>query len=287
MRLEANISVSPTDALGTKVEIKNLNSFRTLERALEYEIQRQSEVLQSGGEVVQETRGWNETKQETYSQRKKEYSHDYRYFPEPDLPYLKISEISGFSQESLEKEIGELPWARRERYTALGIQKEDADFFVSNPAFGQFVDEYIGKTDGDKKKIQLGVSLITTNLASLTHDPQETKLTSDSFFGLVSLRTSDLISSTAATTILTELVKDGGNAKEIAEKKDLLQQSDEGALERIVKKVLEDNPSVVSEYKGGKESVIQFLVGQGMKASKGAANPQVLLQLFKKHLDLI
>ena len=132
MRVEANISVSNTDKLGTKVEVKNLNSFRSVERAIDFEVKRQIELIESGGQVVQETRGWDEAKQQTFSQRKKESSHDYRYFPDPDLPKLLVSEIKEFSNESLKAELPELPWAKRERYISLGLKAEDAEVFVTN-----------------------------------------------------------------------------------------------------------------------------------------------------------
>jgi len=285
MRLEANISVSKDGTLGTKTEVKNINSFSYAEKAIDYEIKRQIEVLESGGEVVQETRGWNDAKGETFSQRKKESSHDYRYFPEPDLPKLKISEIPEFSAEALKKEMPELPWERRERYLALGLKQEDANMFVSNPSIGSFADNFLEIAKSDKKTSEIGINMVASVLASLTDNPSKTNLTGESFDELAKMRASGMLSSSAASSVLGILVEKGGSAKEIAEKEGLLQQSDEGALEAIVDQVISENPAVVAEYKAGKEASIQFLIGQGMKLSKGSANPGVLAQLLKKKLS--
>ena len=284
LRVEVNISVSKDDTLGTKTEIKNINSFRAAEKAIAFEIERQSALLEEGGEVVQETRGWDDIKGSTFSQRKKESSHDYRYFPEPDLPKLKLSEIPEFAASVLKESLPELPWEKRERYLSLGLNKEDANMFVTNMPFGTFADEFLVR-GVDEKVIKLGVNLIATNLASLTEDPAETKLTQENFAGLVALRSEDSISSGAAVTILTKLVTGGGDAKEIAEREGLIQQSDLGALEVIADTIIAENPKVVADYKGGKENLLQFFVGQGMKATKGAGNPKVLQDIFKKKLS--
>lgn len=284
LRVEVNISVSKDETLGTKTEIKNINSFRAAEKAIAFEIERQSAVLEEGGEVVQETRGWDDTKGETFSQRKKESSHDYRYFPEPDLPKLKLSEIPEFNSETLKASLPELPWQKRERYLSLGLNLEDANMFLTNAPFGIFADAFLER-EKDEKAIKLGINLVATNLASLTEDPAGTKLTQENFAGLVALRMGDAISSGAAVTILTKLVQDGGDAKEIAEREGLIQQSDIGALEAIADTIIAENSKVVADYKGGKENLLQFFVGQGMKATKGAGNPKVLQDIFKKKLS--
>lgn len=283
LRVEVNISVSKDGKLGTKTEIKNINSFRAAEKAITFEIERQSAVLESGEEVVQETRGWDDVKGETFSQRKKESSHDYRYFPEPDLPKLKISEIPEFSYESLKSEIPELPWERRERYTSLGLKQEDAHMFVSSPAYGAFFESVSEKLGGDTKKILLATNYIAADLAGL-FDGKEITLSSEAFAELVTMIADNEVSSRGAKDILKNMVENGGTPKDIAEKEGLLQQSDEGALEAIVEQVIAENPTVVEEYKSGKEASMQFLIGQGMKLSKGSANPGVLAQVFKKKL---
>lgn len=284
LRVEVNISVSKNKTLGTKTEIKNINSFRAAEKAIAFEIERQSAVLEEGGEIVQETRGWDDIKGETFSQRKKESSHDYRYFPEPDLPKLKLSEIPEFNVKTLKASLPELPWQKRERYLSLGLNLEDANMFLTNVPFGMFADAFL-EQEKDERAIKLGINLVATNLASLTSDPATTKLTQENFAGLVALRMEDAISSGAAVTILSTLVKEGGDAKEIAEKEGLIQQSDVGALEAIADTIIAENPKVVADYKSGKEQLLQFFVGQGMKATKGAGNPKILQDLFKKKLS--
>ena len=163
MRVEANISMGENGKIGTKVEIKNLNSFRSVERAILYEIERQSGLLEHGEKVEQETRGWDDTTQKTFSQRKKEFSHDYRYFPDPDLPYLRIGEISEFSEENLKKELPELPWQRRERYMELGLKKDDADMFVRDSVYGDFFDEICKGLSSEG--ISLAANYIANDLA--------------------------------------------------------------------------------------------------------------------------
>lgn len=168
MRVEANISVSKTDKFGTKVEVKNLNSFRVVERAIEYEIKRQIKLVEGGGEVVQETRGWSEAKQSTFSQRAKESAHDYRYFPDPDLPKLKISEVEDFNLDKLRAEIPELPKDKRERYKKeFGIKDEDIELFVANRELGVFFEEIVSCFDGDKELIKLASNYITSDVAGL------------------------------------------------------------------------------------------------------------------------
>jgi len=279
MRVEANISVSKDNKMGTKTEVKNLNSFKVAEKAIEYEIKRQSELLEKGEEVVQETRGWNDLKAETYSQRQKEGSADYRYFPDPDLPKLKISEISEFSEESLQKELPELPDQKRERYKKdYGIKEEDINFYLYNEPAGKFFED-VTKAEAEAK---LASNYITSDVAGLGGDFEN--LNPSDFAELVKMAESGEVSSRGAKDILAIMYEKGGNPREIATEKNLFQKSDEGELGKIIKKIIEGNPSVVEDYKKGKENALQFLVGQGMKETKGSANPQILSELFKKHL---
>jgi aspartyl-tRNA(Asn)/glutamyl-tRNA(Gln) amidotransferase subunit B len=293
LRVEVNISVGKGKKLGTKTEVKNINSFRAAEKAIEYETKRQIEALEGGVEIVQETRGWDDAKGETYSQRAKESSHDYRYFPEPDLPKLKLSEISEFSIEALTKELPELPWERRKRYVKLGLKEEDANMFVADAMFGDFfervVEELGNRIPKRESDSQVGVVKIATNyiaadLAGILKG-KEIAIEPKYFAELIEMIVSNDISSRGAKDILAHMIANGGSPKEIAEKEGLLQQSDEGTLSKTVEQVIADNPAVVIEYKSGKESVLQFLVGQGMKLSKGAGNPKVLQELLKKHLS--
>jgi aspartyl-tRNA(Asn)/glutamyl-tRNA(Gln) amidotransferase subunit B len=300
MRVEANISIAPADAgsvnddgtvnfekLGTKVEVKNLNSFKVVERAIDFEIKRMSELLDEGrgDEIVQETRGWDELKQKTFSQRKKESSDDYRYFPEPDLPKLKISEISEFAEDLLRAELPELPWQKRERFSKFGLSDDQVEIFVTNERFAGIFDE-ITTALSDEKLIKLAANYITSDLMFL-EEGNDSGITAAQIIELVTMIGENKISSRGAKDTLAILVEKGdttASSKQIAEENNLLQQSDEGALEEIVKKIIADNPDAVAEYKGGKEASLQFLIGQGMRETKGSANPQVLSEIFKKNL---
>ena len=278
MRVEANISISRSDLLGTKVEVKNLNSFKAVERAIEYEIKRQAEILERGEKVIQETRGWDDNKGETFSQRQKEESHDYRYFPEPDIPKLKLSELSEFNIVALKKELPELPWAKRERYVQdWGIKSSDIEIFVQNKKLADFF-EATAKILSEQKLIQLAANYIVNDGAGAQISPA-------AFAELIIMVGKGELSSRGAKDILAEMLKKGAQRPaEIAQKLGLLQKNDETELEKIVKNTIDSNPKVVAEYKNGKITALEFLVGQGMKISKGSANPSALRQLFKKNL---
>ena len=289
MRVEANISISKTDTFGTKVEIKNLNSFRVVERAILYEIKRQEEVLTSGGKVVQETRGWNDKKRETFSQRAKEDSHDYRYFPDPDLPKLKISEIPEFSEAKLKKEIPELPGELRERFKKeFGIKDEDVESYVNDVALADFFVSVAEKLKSDKKVIQLASNYITNNLLALELDYHVAdKIDAEEFGTVVLMANAGEISSNSAVELIVRMAKGGklGDIKDYASKEGLLQKSGEDELMEIVKHVISENTGVVEEYRGGKEVSLKYLLGQAMKESKGAGNPKILENLLKKELS--
>ena len=285
MRVEANISVSTTEKLGTKVEVKNLNSFRTVERAIAYEIERQSKALERGEKVIQETRGWDEGKQSTFSQRLKEESHDYRYFPDPDLPKLKISEIKEFNEESLRKELPELPWEKRERLTReFGIKQGSAEIFVRDEQLGIFF-EAVAKKISDKKGAVLAENYITSDLVGLMKETGELgKITVDNFSALIQMILDNKVSSRGAKEILSVLYKDGGTPATIADSQGLLQKSDTGELTEIIKNILDEHKNIVAEYKQGKTASLQFLIGQVMKESKGSANPERAREILLKLL---
>jgi aspartyl-tRNA(Asn)/glutamyl-tRNA(Gln) amidotransferase subunit B len=280
MRVEANISVSKGDIYGTKVEVKNLNSFKVVEKAIDYEIKRQIELIESGGKVSQETRGWDEGKQETFSQRAKESSHDYRYFPDPDLPKLKLSEMPELSAEALRKEMPELPWERRNRMLKdFGLKEESAELFVQDITLGTFFERVVLGKDADF--IKLSANYITSDLMSLMRSGVEGKVPeAEEFRALMDMVLSGKLSSRGAKDTLAVMYAEGGNPEEIAKSRGLMQESDEGKLKEIVEKVIFANPAAVAEYRSGKEASLQFLIGQGMKEAKGSANPQVLKELF-------
>jgi aspartyl-tRNA(Asn)/glutamyl-tRNA(Gln) amidotransferase subunit B len=286
MRVEANISVARKgEKFGTKVEIKNLNSFRAVERAINYEITRQTELLEQGEKVVQETRGWDDAKQETYSQRQKESAHDYRYFPDPDLPKMKLSEVPEFSSEKLQASLPELPEAKRERYLKLGLKKEDADMFVADLRFAKLFDESFKLQPGAPKVI---ASYLANEIAGLVTKNGDKGLVNITPAGLCKLLTyfvEGKISSKGAKDSIAEVFTKGGDLAQVVEK--YLQTSDAGALQAIVDKVLVAYPQSVADYKAGKAAALQFLVGQGMKESKGSANPTVLSSLLKEKIGIL
>jgi aspartyl-tRNA(Asn)/glutamyl-tRNA(Gln) amidotransferase subunit B len=277
MRVEANISVGTDGKLGTKVEVKNLNSFRAMEKAIKYEIERHKLMLEKGEKIAQETRGWDENKEETFSQRAKEDSHDYRYFPEPDLPKLFINEIPEFSTDSLKDTLTELPSDKRNRFkTEFGIKDEDVEIYVQDLEKGSFFENVIN-TLGDNKLAVLASNYIISDLTNLNVE-------AGSFAKLIQMVNSGELSSRGAKDTLKIICEKGGDPKTIATENNFIQSSDMGAIEEIAKKIIFENATAVEEYKNGKEASLMFLIGQGMKVSKGSANPTVLKESFLKLL---
>jgi aspartyl-tRNA(Asn)/glutamyl-tRNA(Gln) amidotransferase subunit B len=300
MRLEANISLSETRELGTKVEIKNINSFRAMERAVEYEIKRQTALLKKGERVSQETRGWDEVKQVTFSQRVKEGSADYRYFPDPDLPSLQLSEMQEFAHDTLRSTISELPWHRRARYVGFGIKPEDAALYVREPGLGSFFEEVVEAFGGDAERIKLAsnyiandlVNLISSNKASSfgrdtssrdTIYRDEITISVANFKKIISLLDDKKISSRAGKDLLAVCLESDQDPEHVAKEQGLFQDSaDVGGT---VSGVIDANPGVVADYKAGKTAAIQFLVGQSMKVLKGAGDPVALREAIEKALS--
>ncbi len=281
MRVEANISVSKDPSkFGTKVEVKNLNSFRAVERAIDYEIARHIDLLESGGTIVQETRGWTEETGKTFSQRKKESSHDYRYFPDPDLPKLWLQSIAQFA--GIEKTLPELPWERRARLVKeFSLKPEAAEIFVSDTVLGVFFERVSECLGGNPREIELAANYVTSDLMGLmAGDSATLTLRPEEFAELIRMVFTNELSSRGAKDLLKIMCSEGGMPKILAEAHGLLQKSDKGELEAIVKKVIENNPMVVADYRAGKTALLQFLIGQGMKETKGSANPGVLKEIF-------
>jgi len=287
MRIEANISVGKEGKRGTKVEVKNLNSFRSVERAIEYEVNRQIELLEKGEKVVQETRGWDEVGQKTFSQRLKEESHDYRYFPDPDLPKLHLSEIPDMREEVLKSELPELPWLRRERLAKLGFSAESVEVFLTDTEGLFSLPEKTLELVKDEKEREVVINLSITNLFAHIKQDGGAKIKNilpGAFAKLAVLRVSGLLSSSAAVAVFESMYEKGGDPESLAREKGLIQQSDSKALESIADAVISKNPTVAAEYRGGKLASLQFLVGQGMRESKGSANPGVLRRILEEKL---
>ena len=286
MRVEVNISIS-TDPkkLGTKVEVKNLNSFRSVERAIKYEIDRMTKLFEEGkgSEIVQETRGWDEGKQKTFSQRKKEGSADYRYFPDPDLPKLKLHEA--FDLEKIKKELPELPVGKRARYKKdFGIKDEDVEVYINDLDLGTRFSA-IAEILVNKEKVKIASNFITSDYLGLKKIKTETKFPSaENFAELVDMFVENKISSRAAKDILAMIVVKDESPMKIAGEKNLLQKNDENTLKEIVNKIIKENSEAVLSYKNGKENAIMSLVGKVIKESKGSANPQMVIKLLKEIL---
>jgi aspartyl-tRNA(Asn)/glutamyl-tRNA(Gln) amidotransferase subunit B len=353
MRVEANVSVASEEdtavgKFGVKTEVKNLNSFRAVERAIAYEVERQSRILESvgggegdngrrsggnastgtsvifgqlkfgqlkivqkSGEIIQETRGWDDNAGKTFSQRAKESSHDYRYFPDPDIPKMKLSELSEFSGgsgkigETLRAELPELPWTLRARLvTDFAMTAKEAAMFVeSPPLFDYFkkvmatlgVSSQPSTSAADKKVLRLVINYLLSDYVGLLKKECGEKyierlatVSPEHFAKLIALVAVGTIHSRGAKDILVILLKNGDNDPEkIAMKKNFIQKNDENALHTIVADIIAAHPTVVADYTKGKTAALQFLIGQGMKASRGSANPELLKKLFIEKISMI
>jgi aspartyl-tRNA(Asn)/glutamyl-tRNA(Gln) amidotransferase subunit B len=284
MRVELNLSVSDTEKFGTKVEVKNINSFRAVEKAARFEIQRHIGLLEEGrgNEIVQETRGWDENKEVTFSQRTKENSEDYRYFPEPDLPKMHLHEV--FDLEKMRAELPEMPWQKRERYLSLGLKPEDVEFYISDFEVGKFLEGVLTEVT-DKEVIKKASNYITSDMAGLRATKENFKMPEISaFVSLIKMVRENKVNSRGAKDILAILCESGGDPEVIAKEKGLLQESNTEAIKELVQKIINDNPKVVAEYKAGNENLLKFLMGQVMKESKGSANPAVATEILKELL---
>jgi len=286
MRVEANVSIS-TDPkkLGTKVEVKNLNSFRSAERAIKYELDRMTELLEvdKGDQIVQETRGWDEGKQKTFSQRKKEGSADYRYFPDPDLPKMKLHEA--FDLKKMKKDLPELPEQKRARYKKdFGIKDEDIEVYINDPELAKWFEE-VAKKLVHQDSIKILSNYVTSDYLGFKKNNPDVKLPSaNNFVELINLVAENKISSRATKDILAMIVIKDESPLKIATEKNLLQTNDEGVLKGITEKVISENSEVVAIYKAGKENAIMSLVGKIIKESNGSANPQIVIKLLKEML---
>ncbi|MBP9757569.1 MAG: Asp-tRNA(Asn)/Glu-tRNA(Gln) amidotransferase subunit GatB [Candidatus Pacebacteria bacterium] len=292
MRVEANVSVAPKGQRSAGyVEIKNLNSFKAMERAVEYEIKRQTALVKAGGTIEKQTLGWDDVKQATFPQRTKEGSADYRYFPDPDLPSLKLSEIPEFAESSLRSSIGELPHERRGRYIAIGIKPDDADAFVKDTRFGTFFDQAAVGLDTESQL--LAANYIANDLVKIVRDIEipDTKtmdilnLSAPLFQKLIQMVRSGSISSRVAKDILLEMTKNGIDPEEYAKEHGLLVSNDTGALKTVVEKVIAENPTVVSDFRAGKAAALEFLLGQCMRHLRGAGDPGVLRAMLTEHMQ--
>ncbi|HEU4914514.1 MAG TPA: Asp-tRNA(Asn)/Glu-tRNA(Gln) amidotransferase subunit GatB [Candidatus Saccharimonadales bacterium] len=295
MRFDVNVSVSKSGELGTRTETKNLNSFRSVEKAAEYEINRQIEQLEKGEEVAQETRGWNDAKQITFSQRSKENAHDYRYFPDPDIPPVELDDAH---IEAVRGEMPVMPDEWRRRLSALGLERQametllEADVELAEVSYLALIEEVIEQKDFAKALANWFVNL---EIPLRRDGSQQLNAQMTNQGRLVAYRTAfelvkaDKLSSSNAKTLLTKLLTGSEQVQDVeafAKQHNLIQESDEGEIAKVVAKVLEENAKAAEDVKNGEMKAIGFLVGQVMKHSQGRANPQLAQELIKKQLGL-
>ena len=299
-RCDANISVRPVNSaeLGAKVEIKNMNSFRAVHRALSYEAERQVQAVKEGELIVQETRGWDDATATTFTQRTKEYAHDYRYFPEPDLPPLAIED--GWVQ-AVRDVLPELPAARRQRFmTQFGLSEYDANLLTINKATADYYESVVsakgesgngGSGDATEQFAKQVSNWTLTELGRLLNetngDIEDIRITPQNFADLLDMVEGGELNSSMAKSVFEQMYNTGKAPKSIAEEQGLVQISDTDALGDAVDEAIASNPKPVAEYLEGKDQAIRFLVGQVMKITRGKANPQLVMQLLQARLDAI
>ena len=301
MRVEVNISLTnPDGSWGTKVEVKNINSIKFAADTVDYEIKRQTELLEAGEKIKQETRGWDEFKKQTFSQRSKEEAHDYRYFPEPDLPPLHFDKKE---IEELRAKLLELPQARRERFKKqYNLPDRDIALFTVNKPLGDYFEHVASellsfdKLDHLKKPevqhqdklFKLASNYLITELKrmcdEISAEPSDTKITPEIFADLVVRIFHGEVSSSGAQTVLKEMFATGNSPGQIVKEKNLEQVSNVEELNLAVGKVISDNPKAVEDFKTGKEASLKFLIGMAMRETKGKANPQVVEGMIKEML---
>ena len=285
LRCDANISVMPEGAteFGTRAEIKNLNSFRALERAIEYEIQRQIQLVEDGGTVVQETRTWDDGKGITLSMRSKEEAHDYRYFPEPDLVPVEIDDAW---IARVKNELPELPAARKARLMReKGLVDYDAENIVATKAMAEYFDEAAKHTDDAKGIANWMLGDVSAYLNSENVTIEEFPIAPANLGEMVNLINKGVLSSKLAKKVFAEMLKTNKEPQVLVKELGLEQISDEGAIVKIVEETLAENPQSIADYKAGKDRALGFLVGQIMKKSRGKANPEMVNALLKERMQ--
>lgn len=285
LRCDANLSIRPIGQkeFGTKSELKNLNSFNFVQKGLEFEEKRQEKVLLSGGEILQETRRYDEKTKETILMRVKEGSDDYRYFPEPDLVPLYIEEEW---KERIRKEIPELPDARKKRYMeVLGLSEYDAAVLTNSKALADFFEVTVENGADIKQASNWLMGEVSAYMNKHLKEVNELALTPEALAKMIKLIEKGTISSKIAKKVFADLVENGGDPEKIVKEKGLVQISDEGQLTEIITKILDENEQSITDYKNGKDRAIKFLVGQVMKATKGQANPPMVNKILVAEID--
>ena len=284
LRADVNVSVhKPGEPLGTRTEMKNMNSFRSIVRAIEYEVNRQIDVIEDGGIIEQETLRWDDVSGKTFPMRDKEDAQDYRYFPDPDLVAIKLSDEY---IEDIKNTLPELPESRKQRYLEeYQLSEKDAKLITSSKYLSDLFEEAIKVCNNPRAVNNWIISDISRILNETEMDPIEIPFDSNQLGKLVLLIDKGTISSSIGKKVLVELFENPRDPEDIIKEKGWIQISDEGAIKEVVLKILEANPQSIADYKGGKDKALGFLVGQAMKETKGKANPQMLNKMFLEELN--
>ena len=285
LRADVNVSVRKkgSEKLGTRTEMKNMNSFRSIVRAVEYEANRQIELIEEGGTVTQETLRWDDVSGKTFPMRDKEDAQDYRYFPDPDLAPIRLSDEY---IENIRKNLPELPESRRKRYlNDYELSEKAANFTVQSKYYSNLFEDAIKVCNNPKSVSNMIMSDIARILNEKEEEPDEIPFTGEDLGELVKLIDDGKISSAIAKKVLEEMFENPKKPSKIVEEKGWIQISDEGEIKKIVLEILENNPQSIADYKAGKDRALGYLVGQAMKATKGKANPQLLNKLFLEELN--
>ena len=285
LRCDANVSVRPRgqEKFGTRTELKNMNSFRNVERAIEYEIYRQIELIEGGGTVVQQTRLWDTSKMQSRPMRSKEEAHDYRYFPEPDLPPIIVTDAM---LEEIRAELPELADVRQKRFVAeYGMSEVDAVTITEDRYLADYFEEVAKEAGNPKAALNVVLSEVLRVLNEQSIDIKEFNITPARLSELIMLKEEDKINSSALQSIFNEMLKEDKSAEELAKEMNLIQVSDTGFLEGLVDQIIADNPDEVQRFKEGKKQLMGFFVGQAMKASQGKANPKMVTEMVTKKLE--
>ena len=285
LRADVNVSVRKKGEtkLGTRTEMKNMNSFRSIVRAIDYEVERQIDVIENGGKIEQETLRWDDVSGKTFSMRDKEDAQDYRYFPDPDLVAIKLSEEY---IENIKNTLPELPESRKERYLQeYKLSEKDAKLITSSKYLSDLFENAVKICNNPKAVNNWIISDISRILNETEMEPIQIPFDSNQLGKLVILIDKGTISSSIGKKVLVELFENPRDPEEIIKEKGWIQISDEGAIKEVVLKVLEANPQSIVDYKGGKDKALGFLVGQAMKETKGKANPQMLNKMFLEELN--
>ncbi len=299
MRIEANISLSPAKVwgrkkLGTKVELKNINSFKAVRDALASEVERQSEVLGRGENVIQETRGWDDVKRVSFSQRIKEEAEDYRYMPEPDLPPLDLVANPDIDLHDLRNSLPELPWQKRLRFATeygLKIGSDELERLIDDRGEAKFFEEFASEAKIKHRSdeiVKLGVNYLDSDLVGIMKAEKSSwdnlKITPNNFADAMGMLIEGSISSTVAKQILREMFVTGDDPGSIVERTNLSQISDEGIVVKAVEEVIAENKKAIGDYRAGKENALKFLVGQTISKLRGRGNPELIEKLLRDRL---